>query len=186
MSCPHESALLEYVADTAKGERRVAIETHLESCDTCRAMLLALSPQRQTQAFNTTAPDTAPRSDAPLEQGTKVGRFVVLEHLGSGGMGVVYAAHDPELDRKVALKLLRAARPAADAEASRGRLLREAQAMARLADPNVVHIYEVGVWNERVFIAMELVDGETLGRWLRRREGDWRKALALFVAAGRG
>src|SRR5258708_40104585 len=95
-----------------------------------------------------------------LARGTNVGRYMVLAHLGSGGMGVVYSAYDPELDRKGALKLIRAS---SAADASPERLLREAQAMARVAHPNVVHVYDVGVWKERVFVAMELIDGETLG-----------------------
>jgi serine/threonine protein kinase len=80
-------------------------------------------------------------------------------------MGVVYAAYDPELDRKVALKLLRAG--AGDVAAiGRSRLLREAQALARLAHPNVVAIHDVGTIGDRVWLAMEFVDGQTLGAWL--------------------
>ena len=92
-------------------------------------------------------PGPSPGAEA-LERGATVGRYVVLDRLGAGGMGVVYAAYDPELDRKVALKLLRAGAPSA-ASAGRARLLREAQALARLSHPNVVAVYDVGTFGER-------------------------------------
>jgi serine/threonine protein kinase len=89
-----------------------------------------------------------------------VGRYVVLETLGSGGMGVVYAAYDPELDRKVALKLLREEMVSRSREL-RARMMREAQALARLSHPNVVAVFDVGTFGESVFLAMELVHGAT-------------------------
>jgi hypothetical protein len=115
-------------------------------------------------------------------RGGSVGRFVVIGVVGRGGMGVVLSAFDPELDRKVALKLL-ADQP--DAE-RRARLLREAQAMARLSHPNVVTVYEVGHAAEHPFIAMELVEGTTLRGWLAERPRGWREIVEIFVAAGRG
>src|SRR4051812_17487700 len=99
-----------------------------------------------------------------LKAGDRLGRYVVLQRLGSGGMSVVYAAFDPELDRKVALKLLRLG---ALGEGGRTRLLREAQAMARLSHPNVVPVYDVGQFGEQLFVAMEHVEGESLKEWLR-------------------
>jgi tetratricopeptide (TPR) repeat protein/tRNA A-37 threonylcarbamoyl transferase component Bud32 len=95
-------------------------------------------------------------------------------------MGVVYLAYDPELDRRVALKLLR---PDGDA---RGLQLREAQALARLAHPNVVTVHDVGTHHERVWLAMEFVEGLTLKQWCMQRERSWREVLAVLVAAGRG
>ena len=117
----------------------------------------------------------------------RIGRFTVLEPLGSGGMGLVCAAHDSELDRKVAIKLLRPqmAIPGKLALAQ-ARLLREAQAMARLAHPNVVTIHEVGTFGDQVFIAMEFLFGLTLKRWLRRARRPWQEVLAVFLQAGRG
>jgi hypothetical protein len=114
----------------------------------------------------------------------KIGRFVLQEALGAGGMGIVYAAHDPDLERRVALKLVRP--DAAAAASSQARLLREAKSMARLSHPNVVQIHEVGVWEGRVFIAMELVPGRTLAAWLAAPGRSWREIVAVFVAAGRG
>lgn len=119
-----------------------------------------------------------------LARGSSVGRYLILDPLGQGGMGVVYAGYDPELDRRVALKLLRPDR--AGGEAARLRLLREAQAIARLAHPNVVAVYDAGTLGEQVFIAMELVAGETLRSWLAGRERSRREIVEIFVAAGRG
>jgi tetratricopeptide (TPR) repeat protein/tRNA A-37 threonylcarbamoyl transferase component Bud32 len=121
-----------------------------------------------------------------LQRGTEVGRYVVLERVGAGAVGVVYAAYDPELDRKIALKLLRAKR--ADRTASEGtaRLLREAQAMARIEHVNVIAVHDVGTFEDSVFVAMEFVDGCTLGRWMRSKQRPWREVLDTFIRAGRG
>jgi len=114
-----------------------------------------------------------------------VGRYVVLERIGSGGMGVVYAAYDPELDRKVALKLLRPDRAGAAGEAAL-RLQREAQAIARLSDPHVVAVYDAGTFGNQVFVAMEFVEGKTLRQWLAETKRSWWEILEVFVPAGRG
>ncbi len=115
--------------------------------------------------------------------GGTIGRFIVEGTLGAGGMGVVVAARDPELERVVALKLLHRA---VGEEEGRARLQREARAMARVQHPNVATVYEVGSVGEQLFVAMELVDGQTLKGWLRERPRAPREALALLVAAGRG
>jgi tetratricopeptide (TPR) repeat protein/tRNA A-37 threonylcarbamoyl transferase component Bud32 len=112
-----------------------------------------------------------------LSEGDTVGRYEVETRLGAGGMGVVYRAFDPELDRPVALKLLRRRRST--------QLLAEAQAMARLAHPNVITVYDVGLHEERLFVAMEYLEGETLARW-QAREHSTRDALGIYRAAGEG
>src|SRR5262249_2612520 len=113
--------------------------------------------------------------------------YVLLDPLGAGGMGVVYAAIDPELDRKVALKLLQPelADSSASAEA-RARLLREAQAMARLRHPNVISVYDVGTHEGEVFVAMDFIDGGTLRQWLHARPRKVAEILSVFLGAGRG
>ncbi|MFY2564315.1 tetratricopeptide repeat protein [Corallococcus terminator] len=124
-----------------------------------------------------------------LERGALLGRYVVLERIGAGGMGVVHAAYDPELDRRVALKLIRIdSTTPAHLERAQARLLREAQATARVIHPNVITIHDVGRFGEHVFLAMELVDGTTLRAHIRSRKGhgDWRETLSLFIQAGRG
>ena len=120
--------------------------------------------------------------DGHLDRGDEVGRYVVLDRIGRGAMGVVYAAYDPELDRKVALKLLRPAM--AGGRAARERLLREARAMARVSHANVATVHDVGMVSDRVFIAMEFIAGTTLA--VRTGDPDWPTTLELYVSAGRG
>jgi tetratricopeptide (TPR) repeat protein len=139
----------------------------------------------------TDSDDVAPTLPAPagdaamLSRGDSLDHFIVVDQLGRGGMGVVFAAYDPDLHRKVAIKLL-----PLDADESgdraTSRLFREAQAMAKLAHPNVATVYEVGVVDDQVFIAMELVDGVTLERWLADTEPSIDETVRVFLAAGRG
>ncbi len=100
-------------------------------------------------------------------------------------MGVVYAAYDPDLDRRVALKFLNAER-AERGHVREKRLLREAQAMARLSHPNVAVAYEVGLFQQHVFLAMEFVDGLDLRTWLSRKTRTTSEILEVFLGAGRG
>ncbi len=131
--------------------------------------------------------DPRPRADGPLGRGTEIGRFVVLGLIGRGAMGEVYVAHDPELDRKIAIKLLRAeAATDAPAAAVTSRFIREAQAAAKISDPNVVVIYDVGTFAGRVFIAMELIEGHTLTFWLQLKSRAMGEILRIFLAAARG
>lgn len=127
------------------------------------------------------SPSTERGAMAP---GRRFGRFVVLEELGRGGMGVVWSAYDPQLDRRIALKLVLARGDRQGDARAATRLLREAQALARLAHPNVIAVHDVGIEGERVFIAMEYVDGERLDRWCRDRP--WRAIVDAFVQAGQG
>ncbi|MEZ4380040.1 MAG: serine/threonine-protein kinase [Nannocystaceae bacterium] len=120
---------------------------------------------------------------APAEL-QRVGRYEIEGKLGAGGMGVVYRAYDPELDRHVAVKLVRS--DTAGDELARQRMIREARAMARLAHPNVIHVYDVGTVDDQVFVAMELVDGVSLGAWLMAGARPWEAVLERFVAAGEG
>ncbi len=124
------------------------------------------------------------RRDAPpqpLDTGTELGRYVVLEAIGSGGMGEVFRAYDPKLRREVALKRLRSGALDPEAEA---RLLREAQAMAQLSHPSVVPVFDVDRTEHGVIMAMEFVDGETLAQWLKSAPPR-SEVVARFVAAGR-
>ena len=119
-----------------------------------------------------------------LARGTLIDRYVIVDKLGAGGMGVVYAAYDPELDRKVAVKLLRVD-PRRRSDDARMRLLREAQALAKLSHPNVVAIFDVGTADAEVWLAMEFVEGQTLGVWAGSGRG-WQAILAVMKRAGRG
>ncbi len=131
-------------------------------------------------------PASDPGPSVRLARGTNVGRYVVLDFVGSGGMGVVYSAFDPELDRKLAIKLVRPEARSGDAGPARDRLLREAQAMAKLSHPNVLPIFDVGTYEDSVFIAVELVEGSTLRAWLQAEPRRWTAIVDVFVAAARG
>ncbi|HVE82075.1 MAG TPA: serine/threonine-protein kinase [Myxococcales bacterium] len=119
-----------------------------------------------------------------IHRGSTIGRYLVLQRLGEGGMGVVYAAYDAELDRKVALKLLRPT--GGDSGEGHARLMREAQAMARVSHPNVIAVHDVGTYRDQVFVAMDLVEGTTLSKWLRQEPRPWREVVRVFLDAGRG
>jgi TolB-like protein/tetratricopeptide (TPR) repeat protein len=122
-----------------------------------------------------------PLDTSEIRHGAKIGRFVVEGQLGAGAMGVVYAAHDRELDRRVALKVLKGT---GDQEALL-RLQREGQAMARVTHPNVITVHEAGIQGRLVFLAQELLDGGSLRQWLDGKHTQ-REILDKFVAAGRG
>jgi eukaryotic-like serine/threonine-protein kinase len=136
-----------------------------------------------------TEPDLRERSISARDPiaftpGTRIDRYVVLSRLGVGGMGVVLAAYDPQLDRRVALKVLHGQAGGRDTREAR-RLVREAMAMARLSHPNVITVHDVGEHDGLVYISMELVEGRTLKQRLDQRP-PWPEVLELFIAAGRG
>ncbi|MEM7152129.1 MAG: serine/threonine-protein kinase [Myxococcota bacterium] len=120
-----------------------------------------------------------------LEVGASIGRYVLIERVGRGGMGVVYSAYDPQLDRKVAVKLLAPTGGGTPTPAAES-LLSEAQALARVSHPNVVAIHDVGIERGRVFLAMDFVEGVTLAAWCSRGERSVREILDVFVQAGHG
>jgi predicted Ser/Thr protein kinase len=131
----------------------------------------------------------SPRDTAPLplepEVGERIGRYRIEERLGEGGMGVVFRGYDSGLERAVAIKLLRGRAVVGNPDLAR-RLVREAQAAARLSHPNVVSVYEVDAAECGPFIAMEYVPGQTLREWLRARGRSWREILEVFCEAGLG
>jgi predicted Ser/Thr protein kinase len=142
------------------------------------------SDREQELARTATAPgsSTGTREDAAAV-GATLGRYRLERELGSGAMGVVHAAFDPDLERRIALKVLRVAVPTTEAK---DRLMREARAMARLSHPNVVTVHEVGTAGGRDFVAMELIHGEPLAEWVRATRRSPEAIIDAFVAAGRG
>jgi serine/threonine protein kinase len=193
--------LARFVDDALGPDERTALEEHLDACDDCRstvAMLVraAVAERRASEptlgshppeAFQPTEISTSmpqgPRGR--LEPGTKVGRYVLGAALGMGGMGVVYTARDPDLNRDVAIKLLRPELSRTDPEATR-RIVREAQAMARVSHPNVVSVFDVGTVDDgQVFIAMERIAGKNLREWLATPRTP-AQILEVFIGAGRG
>ncbi|MEM7152599.1 MAG: protein kinase [Myxococcota bacterium] len=138
-----------------------------------------------TRLLGEPAPSLGLSPSQPVQPGQTAGRYLVLERLGHGGMSVVYIAYDPQLDRRVALKLMRPDTGESDRQVH-ARLLREGKAMARLAHPNVVRVYDVGIMDEQVYMAMELVEGHNLRDWLELEPRSWRQVIDVMVQAGRG
>ncbi len=190
--CPDEDALAAHVAGTLGGHEAASLEEHLDTCASCYHLLATYA-----RAYSRDdAADAISRSHAneklvaklqgarALAPGAILGRYVILEWVGEGGSGLVYAAYDPKLDRKVALKLLQ---PTATREpVQRERLFQEARAMAKLAHPHVVAVHDVGTFEDHIFIAMEFVEGATLRAWLRAKIRTPKEIVAAFVDAGRG
>ncbi len=137
-------------------------------------------PTLDAEATLSASTDGRPIEAAPTpEPGGQFGRYVLLEQIGRGAMGQVFAAYDSELDRKVALKIVPTLNPTT--EHSR----REAQAMAKISHPNVVTVHDVGDFDGGFFIAMEYLPGGTLAD----RAGEGRSATEVlddFLPAGQG
>ncbi|WP_170320033.1 serine/threonine-protein kinase [Polyangium spumosum] len=188
MDCPGENTLNALLGGHLAPEAAAQTEHHVEQCPACQEVLAAVGPSRGPSGEGSaTWKDTrTPRAEAALAPGSAVHRYVVLSRVGAGGMGVVYAAYDPELNRRVALKVLRAEGHGEGSEEARARLLSEAQTLARLAHPNVVAIHDVGVTGGDVFLVMEFVEGPTLAAWLAERRRPWQEVLPVFLQAGRG
>ncbi|NVB38112.1 serine/threonine protein kinase [Pseudenhygromyxa sp. WMMC2535] len=113
----------------------------------------------------------------------RIGRYTILARLGAGGMGVVYSAYDTQLDRKIAIKLLRGVD---EEQAHHARMTREAQALAKLSHPNVVQVFEFDTFRGQVYVAMEFVEGQTLRDWEPEAEARVAEILDMFSQAGRG
>ncbi len=163
MACPGDNTILALVSGELEDAGRRQLEAHLADCAECRDTVSAVARTQMSPA--------APNA-----------RYVVERLIGAGGMGSVYAAYDPELDRRIALKFLHE-----DVIAPDGMdLLTEARTLARLAHPNVVAVYDVGVLGNKVVMAMEYVDGESVAVWLRAEPRGWREILDAFRQAGAG
>ena len=181
--CLSDAEVAAYIEGRVDAGRREAVRGHLDRCDDCRARV-----HRRAVSFfqESTLAGVEESPGAPsLERGSSLGRYVLLSAVGSGGMGVVYAAYDPELDRKLAIKLLRPDLTAGSVGRRREQLLTEAQAMARLNHPGVVAVHDVGTVGDQIFVAMEFVDGGTLRQFIDTNP-PWPAVLATFIEAGRG
>jgi serine/threonine-protein kinase len=156
-----------------------------------------MRPREAVIRGNATAAVAPPAESAgAYARGASIGRYMVLNRLGQGAMGAVYTAYDPELDRRVAVKLLHTALAS---ESGKKRLVREARALAKLSHPNVVHVYDAGEHDGDVFIAMELVEGRSLKEWVRGTANadppptlkseprpSWKDVLRAYLDAARG
>jgi serine/threonine-protein kinase len=206
MGCLSEATIVSFVKGELSDDGAAWVDEHMATCAECRGLVadsarsFGLGDDSETDGDQgsgavtrpgqegATLPRTARRGDPPrhLEPGQRVGRYVISGVIGWGGMGIVYAAQDPSLNRRITLKFLRDDRsPRGDSD-RQAWLLREAQAMAQLSHPNVVSVYDVGTYEAQVFVAMEFVEGQTLKEWLRDQTRGWREVLAAFIEAGRG
>jgi predicted Ser/Thr protein kinase len=161
MECPDDNTLAELMQGVLSVERRKQVEQHIDGCESCSSLLVGVGRTFERGV------------DLPLQG--KLGRYELVSEIGRGAMGSVYSARDPLLAREVALKILH----------KNAGNLDEARALARLAHPNVVAVYDVGEEDGRVWIAMERASGETLGAWLRAAPRTWEAILGVFVQAAR-
>lgn len=194
MPCLDENVLSEHLARRLGSTESARVVAHLDECAVCADLMMALArvyPGEGSVYSSTVAAGAPPPKHEPhalVETPPQViDRYVVLEPLGAGAMGVVFAAYDPKLDRKIAIKVLRK-RPGED-EGTRGaqrRLMLEARTMARLSHPNVLAVHDVGSHEGHVFLVADLVDGGTLRTWLVREKRPVDEILLTMVQAARG
>ena len=162
VACPSEMTIASFVDHRLAPDLVASVEDHLDRCAACRRLCSQLARAVAVQRVDTIA------------------RYRLRNLIGSGAMGAVYAAFDPTLGRDVAIKLLRST------SSNQERLVREAQAMARITSPNVVTVFDAGTFGDQVYIVMELVTGSTLAQWLAATPRSWQDILIVFEAAGRG
>lgn len=183
--CPSDDLLEGFLSGRLTESERERLEAHLDACETCADTISILAQEQwSTERESHDDDPLADTISATLARDARFGRYVVLDLLGMGGMGVVHAAYDPELDRKVALKVLRESH--ARSGEAKARMLGEARALARLSHPNVVTVHDVGLFGDQVFLAMEFVRGRSLGRWVEEEAPSAERILEAFAEAGRG
>ena len=193
-ACPAEDRLFAYSLGQLGEAESAELTGHVASCSQCcEAIAAATARSRSGESGAEREPERAaqpPAEDHELAAGSTIGRFFLLNRLGAGGMGVVWAAYDPQLDRKVALKFVRAdAIGPASSEASRNilaRFAREAKAMARVSHPNVIAVHDVGTTGEQLYIAEEFIRGMELSHWLAARTRSPQEIVGVFLQAARG
>jgi serine/threonine protein kinase len=178
--CLDEDRVLEFLAGTLSEVDRSDVEAHVARCHACAELVTFAAAD---QLKRSRAPEGRPFIGS-LTPGSRIDRYQILSAVGRGGMGEVYAAYHPDLDRRIALKIV--GESESGAPERRARLLREARAIARLSHPNVIAVHDAGTVEDRVYIAMEFVEGETVDAWLRAESRSWRDIVDVFVAAGRG
>lgn len=182
MECPDENALVAMIEGDLDPAEREAVDAHIDTCPTCAALVIELA-----HVLTPDDPDAAPTPKvAPAQAGHA--DYTLGELLGHGGMGMVYAARHEALERRVAIKLLRADMSDPDMRAVyTERLLREARVVASLSHPNIITIFDVGLWRaDQVFLAMELIEGDTLRGWLKAAPRGWREVLGVYKQAAAG
>ncbi len=210
-ACPTELRIMEYLeAALAPNEER-RIREHVRHCSACLDLVCHWRALAKRSGATSRGPCSGDRpshgptpvarrffaglardlsdleTEVPPLQGKRIGRYAILEHIGSGGMAHVFAAYDTIMDRKVAFKVVRETRRGATSDVIyRQRLLREARAVAKLSHANVVSVYDAGVAGDHLFIAMEYVEGRTLADWVKSARPPWHRILNVYLQAARG
>jgi predicted Ser/Thr protein kinase len=206
--CLDPNAVQDLMANSLDPVTRASVFSHLDTCADCRDLIGVLARETVRDSAEETMQrtalgtgigagleSTAAASAAALATVTslgkpvktadgepkKLGRYQLVDRIGAGAMGIVYRARDPELGRDVALKLLK--RPEASLT---DRLIREARSMAKVNHPNVVGVYDVGVADSHTYIAMELVEGQSLRVWQGEKRRTVPEIVEAYVAAGHG
>ena len=193
-NCPGDEVLLQYVENRLAPKEYDELALHLHRCEECLQMVAVLLQANKNKTVESLHEEkeeepkkkTFSADDYDEVIGARVGRYVIVEHIGSGGMGDVFKAYDPELDRKIALKLVHSELMDDSGSSAKARLMREAQAMAKLSHPNVVAVHDVQTVDDDVAIAMEFIDGVTLKEWLKEKKRNWSELADVFVQAGEG
>ena len=195
LGCLADESIFAFVQGRLHADSVPELEEHLSICADCRTVVAetarffaesSASVTLKLASEARTVPEpSSPEPHVPLTPGTCVSRYVLAGVIGAGAAGIVYRAYDPELRREIALKLLRAG-PSRGPAPLKERLLREAQAMARLSHPNVVSVYDVGTYGSKIFIVLELVKGQNLTEWLDETPRTWQQIRWAFVEAGKG
>lgn len=183
MNCPTEEQWLAFLEGSATATQKLGFEAHLDECAHCRKLTAAIVRDRADV-------DAPPRSQPALSssgallKGAALGRYQLIERLGEGGMGVVYAAYDPKLDRQVAIKVIKNG-AGAGREDEHQRLLAEAKALAKVSHRNVITVHDVGTFDDQVYIAMELIPNAiTLRRFSKTHS--WQEVFTKLLLAANG
>lgn len=183
MNCLSDSVLLSILERTISPIELAKADEHLDRCEKCRKLVACLACDVSTPNADDLPPPAPPkpRHASTLAVGTVLAdRYLVLEMVGMGGMGMVYAAYDRQLDRKIAIKLVRAE------HGSPEQLVKEARSLARLTHPNVVVVHDVGEALGEAYMAMEYVNGATLRRWQQDERPSSNRVLEVYLDAAKG
>lgn len=180
--CPDENTFLAFIDGDLPKDHAQELEAHIDQCPVCSELFVELGHLMlgQTEDDPNSQPQVMAQSPKTL------GRYHLKRIVGAGGMGVVYEATDPELQRKVAIKIIRPDKFDDLQDQRRARLKREARALAALTHPNVLTVYDVGEDEARIWIAMEFIDGQPISDWIASERPSWQDILDVYKRAGKG
>ncbi len=187
--CPTDDTLGALVQRVLAPDEAERVTSHLDACESCQQIVIAavrgaaITPTTALAVGTPSLPPVLRGAPARVGAPRRIGRYEVRGLLGAGGMGQVYDAYDAELDRAIALKVLR---PELSGVALAERLLRESRIMAKVVHPAVITVHDVGRDGDAVFIAMERIRGGTLAAHVASERPGWREIVALYERAGQG